>query len=187
MPDNHPGTSNYTVRLIKRKSAQMFARGALAVTLSAAMGTAMIPTQAIAEGLDAATTSTEQKATTTDSAKKVTTGEKDEASKSGTTSKTATKATAAKAKADAADETPTFDPKTVVYNAGDVSMTVDGKSEGTFSVFQVATSWTAGTPKKDADGNWTCTLTITPKDENKIAGHFGDSGYELDTANSKLT
>jgi hypothetical protein len=150
MPDNHPGTSNYTVRLIKHKSAQMFARGALAVTLSAAMGTAMIPTQAIAEGLDAATTATEQKAAATDQA-------------------------------------PTFDPKSVVYNAGEVSMTLDGKSEGTFSVFQVATSWVAGTPKQSADGAWTCTLTITPKDENKIAGHFGDSGYELDSANSKLT
>ncbi len=150
MPDNHPGTSNYTVRLIKRKSAQMFARGALAVTLSAAMGTAMIPTQAIAKGLDAATTATEQKTAATDQA-------------------------------------PTFDPKSVVYNAGEVSMTLDGKSEGTSSVFQVATSWVAGTPKQSADGTWTCTLTITPKDENKIAGHFGDSGYELDSANSKLT
>ena len=215
MPDNHPGTSNSTVRLIKRKSAQMFARGALAVTLSAAMGAAMIPTQAIAEGLDAATTATEQKAASTDSAeakttakqdakstaevasaqKKTATGEKNGSSSSkAATSKTAaqpatksTKKVAAKVQAAAADETPTFDPKTVVYNAGDVSMTVDGKSEGTFSVFQVATSWVAGTPKKDADGNWTCTLTIIPKDENKIAGHFGDSGYELDTANSKLT
>ncbi len=36
--------------------------------------------------------------------------------------------------------------------------------------------------QEDADGTRTADLTFVPKDEN-IAGHFGDSGYELDEAN----
>jgi hypothetical protein len=86
-----------------------------------------------------------------------------------------------------ADQPPTFDADAAANEAGDVKLLLDGEDQGNFSVSQVAKSWTATEPKKDADGNWTVDLTFVPKDENKIAGHFGDSGYELDEANSKLT
>ena len=223
MTGNRPVTTDPEMKLIKRKNAKLIARSALALTLSAAMGTAMVPVPALAEAADQEATATEQKAAaaedaapaeqlteeapvqeatakaTEQSASTVesTTAETAEpsiaeklagAEDSATATDTTPALSALAAVQTAAEgEAPTFDPNTVVYNAGDVSMTVDGESQGTFSVFQVATSWTAGTPTQDADGNWTCTLTIVPKDENKIAGHFGDSGYVLDEANSKRT
>ena len=85
------------------------------------------------------------------------------------------------------DQAPAFDEKSAIYNAGDVKLKVDGEDAGTFSVFQAANPWTAGTPTKGADGRWRVELTISPKAENRIPGHFGDSGYELDESASKLT
>lgn len=108
-----------------------------------------------------------------------------------TTSSTAPSTTsdvsAKKAAASTSDTAPSFDASSVVYNSGDAKLTIDGREAGTFAVFQVAGSWTAGTPVQGADGRWRATLTIVPKAENRIPGHFGDSGYELDSSASKLT
>lgn len=233
MTGSHPVNNDPEMKLIKRRNAKLIARSAVALTLSAAMGTAMIPVPALAEAADQAAAATEQQAEATNEA--VTTTGQASAASAATAAENgaeedaaAETATAAPAAADApvaetaqepsiadklantqastaenaaapaftaleavqtstAEEAPSFDPKDVAYNAGDMSMTVVGESQGSFSVSQVAQSWTATNPKQDADGNWTVDLTFVPKAENKIAGRFGDNGYELDEESSKLT
>lgn len=99
----------------------------MAVALAATMAGIAVPVQALAESAQTQEPAATAQAVATAAGKPV-------------------------AKAAAAEQTPSFDAKTVVNNAGEVSMYLDGKEQGTFSVSQVATSWVAGTPRQDANG-----------------------------------
>lgn len=162
---------NEDLARVARVSYTRAGRSAVAVALAATMAGIAVPVQALAEVAQAQDPAATAPATTAQAT--TAQGEKDAAKSA--------------AKVAAAEQAPAFDDAQAAGDANVVTLLLDGKEQGGFSVSQVASSWTHTEPKKGADGKWTVDLTFVPKAENKIAGHYSDSGYELDAAGSKLT